>query len=123
VAIIFDDAGATLAQLDPILALGRPVTIAVLPGLPASREVAARAAAAGLQVLLHLPLEAEETGRVLGPGGITTDMETEAIKAQVRAALDGIPGAAGVSGQASCWCRSCPSSGNGERRSRKRRER
>ncbi len=98
VAIIFDDAGATLAQLDPILALGRPVTIAVLPGLPASQAVAARAAAAGLQVLLHLPLEAEETWRALGPGGITTDMETEAIKTQVRAALDGIPGAAGVSG-------------------------
>lgn len=98
VAIIFDDAGATLAQLDPILALGRPVTIAVLPGLPASQAVAARAAAAGLQVLLHLPLEAEETGRALGPGGITTDMETEAIKTQVRAGLAAIPGAVGVSG-------------------------
>jgi len=32
VAIIFDDAGANLEQLEPILALGRPVTIAILPG-------------------------------------------------------------------------------------------
>src|SRR4030067_687380 len=60
VAIIFDDAGANLEQLEPILALGRPVTIAILPGLPASRAVSQRAAAAGLEVLLHLPLEAAE---------------------------------------------------------------
>jgi hypothetical protein len=98
VAIIFDDAGATLAQLEPILALGRPVTIAVLPGLPASRAVAERAGAVGLEVILHLPLEAEDPGRALGPGGITTAMGTEAIRAQVLAGLAGVPGAVGVSG-------------------------
>src|SRR3972149_5633498 len=48
VAIIIDEAGANLEQLAPILALGRPVTIAILPGLPASRAVSQRAAAAGL---------------------------------------------------------------------------
>jgi hypothetical protein len=98
VAIIFDDAGATLAQLEPILALGRPVTVAVLPGLTASTAVAERARDAGLQVILHLPLEAEETERVLGPGGVTTAMSDEAIAAQVRAGLDGLPGVVGLSG-------------------------
>jgi hypothetical protein len=98
VAVIFDDAGATLAQLDPILALGRPVTVAVLPGLPASTAVAERAGAAGVQVILHLPLEAEETERALGPGGVTTAMSDEAIAAQVRAGLDGLPGVVGLSG-------------------------
>lgn len=97
VAIIFDDAGATLAQLEPIIALRRPVTIAVLPGLAASPDVAWRARMAGLQVILHLPMEAEEAGRALGPGGVTTDMDDEAIAAQVRADLDGVPGAVGLS--------------------------
>lgn len=98
VAIIFDDAGADLAQLDPILALGRPVTVAVLPGLPTSQSVAEYATAAGLEVILHLPLEAEEAARALGPGGITTDMTADAIAAQVRADLDGLPGVVGLSG-------------------------
>ncbi len=98
VAIIFDDAGATLAQLEPVLALGRAVTVAVLPGLPASTAVAERAGAAGVQVILHLPLEAEESERALGPGGVTTAMSDGASAAQVRAGLDGLPGVVGVSG-------------------------
>jgi len=98
VAIIFDDAGANLEQLEPILALGRSVTVAVLPGLPASRAVSQRAAAAGLEVLLHLPLEAEEADRRLGPGGVTTAMTDEEITAVVRAGLADVPGAVGING-------------------------
>ena len=98
VAIIFDDAGANLEQLEPILALGRPVTIAILPGLPASRAVSQRAAAAGLEVLLHLPLEAEEADRRLGPGGVTTAMTDEEVITVVRAGLADVPGAVGING-------------------------
>ena len=98
VAIIFDDAGANLEQLEPILALSRSVTVAVLPGLPASRAVSERAAAAGLEVLLHLPLEAEEADRRLGPGGVTTAMTDEEIIAVVRAGFADVPGAVGING-------------------------
>lgn len=98
VAIVFDDAGGQLAQLDPILALGRPVTVAVLPGLPASRMVAERARAAGLEVLLHLPLEAEDPARRLGPHGITTAMSEAAVVREVEAALASVPGAVGING-------------------------
>ncbi len=98
VAIIFDDAGANEEQILPILALGRPVTIAILPGLPASRAVADQAAAAGLEVLLHLPLEAEEPERRLGPGGVTIAMTDEEIAIQVRRDLTDVPGAVGVNG-------------------------
>ncbi|MDQ7849868.1 MAG: divergent polysaccharide deacetylase family protein [Armatimonadota bacterium] len=97
VALIFDDAGATLQQVEPILALGRPVTLAVLPGLAASAAVARRAQAAGLEVLLHLPLESEEDRR-LGPGGVTTAMSDEEIAAVVRAGLAEVPGAVGING-------------------------
>jgi len=97
VALIFVDAGASLEQVEPIMALGRPVTLAVLPGLAASAAVARRARAAGLEVLLHLPLEAEEDRR-LGPGGVTTAMSDEEIAAVVRAGLAEVPGAVGVNG-------------------------
>lgn len=96
VAIIFDDAGGSLADLDVIIALHRPVAVAVLPGLRFSKEVAERARAAGLEVLLHLPIEPEDPTKQLGPGGITTAMSEEEIIQTVRADLATIPGALGV---------------------------
>lgn len=96
VAIIFDDAGGSLTDLEEIITLGRPVTIAVLPGLRYSREVAARAREAGLEVLLHLPLEPEDATKELGPGGITTAMSDEEIAQIVRTDLAEVPGAIGV---------------------------
>jgi len=98
VAIIFDDAGQNLEQLQPILSLGRPVVVAVLPGLPASEAVAQRASAAGLEVMLHLPLEADDDARALGPVAVTTSMDDAEIRAQVAAALGSVPGAIGING-------------------------
>jgi polysaccharide deacetylase 2 family uncharacterized protein YibQ len=96
VAILFDDAGGSLEHLQAILDLGRPVTVTVLPGLRFSREVALRAEDAGLEVLLHLPLEPEDTRNALGPGGITTGMNDTEIAQGVAADLDQVPGASGV---------------------------
>lgn len=96
VAVIFDDAGGSLEDLEEILAIGRPVTVAVLPGLRYSKEVAGRARAAGLDVFLHLPIEPDDSSKRLGPGGITSAMNDEEIAAAVRADLATVPGAIGV---------------------------
>lgn len=96
VSVIFDDAGGSLEDLEAIISLGRPVTIAVLPGLRFSRDVAERARAAGLEVFLHLPLEADDSAKAMGPGGIATAMSDEEIAATVRAGLASVPGAVGV---------------------------
>lgn len=94
--MIFDDAGGSLQDLTDIVAIGRPVTIAVLPGLRYSKEVALRARAGNVEVFLHLPLEAEDVRKRLGPGGISTDMTDEEIAATMSANLAAVPGAAGV---------------------------
>ncbi|MDR7543132.1 MAG: divergent polysaccharide deacetylase family protein [Armatimonadota bacterium] len=95
IAIVFDDAGGSLEDVEEIIAIGRPVTVAVLPGLAHSSEVARRAAAAGLEVILHLPIEA--TGhQPLGPHGVRVSMSDAEIAATVRAALHTVPGAVGV---------------------------
>ena len=96
VAILFDDAGGSLEQLDPILALGRAVTVTVLPGLRHSRDVAARAQEAGLEVLLHLPMEPEDSRNALGPGGVTTGMNDVQIAQIVATDLSQVPGAIGL---------------------------
>ncbi len=96
-AIVFDDAGGALADVEEVIAIGRPVTVAVLPGLRHSAEVAQRAQSAGLEVILHLPLEPMDGAKALGPGGVTVAMGEVEIHATVRAGLASVPGAAGVS--------------------------
>jgi hypothetical protein len=96
VAVIFDDAGGSLQDLADIMAIGRPVTVAVLPGLRYSKEVALRARAGNVEVFLHLPLEADNSGRRLGPGAISAGMTDEEIAAVVSADLAAVPGASGV---------------------------
>lgn len=96
VAIVFDDAGGSLADVEAIIEIGRPVAVAVLPGLAYSGEVARRARAAGLEVLLHLPIEADDDTKALGPGAVTVAMSDDEIRAAVRAGLASVPGAVGV---------------------------
>lgn len=97
VAIVFDDAGGALAEVEDIIAIGRPVTVAVLPGLRYSAEIAQRAQAEGLEVILHLPLEPLDGTKALGPGGVRVTMGEAEIQAAVRAGLASVPGASGVS--------------------------
>ena len=96
VAIVFDDAGGSLSDVEEIIAIGRPVAVAVLPGLVHSADVARRARAAGLEVLLHLPVEPEDETKELGPGGVTVSMTDAEIRATVRSGLASVPGAIAV---------------------------
>jgi len=57
VALIMDDMGNSLETLRELIALGRHVTVSVLPYGPHAAETARVAHENGLEVLLHLPLE------------------------------------------------------------------
>jgi polysaccharide deacetylase 2 family uncharacterized protein YibQ len=96
VALVFDDAGGSLDDLDEIIAIGRSVTVAVLPELQHSTEVAERARSAGLEVILHLPIASTDKERRLGPGAVTTDMSDDAIAATVDADFRSVSGAIGA---------------------------
>jgi uncharacterized protein len=96
VAIIFDDAGYSLRTAREVMALPRPVTISVLPGLPFSTPVAEEAASRGVQVILHLPVQPDNAALDLGPGGITVDMTDDAIARTVASDFASVPGAVGT---------------------------
>lgn len=96
VAIIFDDAGYSLRTAREVIALPRPVTISVLPGLPFSTPIADEAAAHRVQVLLHLPLQPDNPALDLGPGGVTVDMSNGSIARTVASDFATVPGAAGT---------------------------
>lgn len=97
IAIIVDELGARPDVFGEILALGRPLTVAVLPELPFSRRMAREAARAGLEVLLQVPLEPYRFPEVdPGPGTLLVAMAPEDVTRKVRQQLATLPGAAGV---------------------------
>lgn len=96
VAIIFDDAGYSLRAAREVMDLGRPVTISVLPDLPYSTAIAEDAAARGVQVILHLPVQPDNPAITLGAGGITVDMSDDEIERTVGADFASVPGAVGA---------------------------
>ncbi|MBL8966651.1 MAG: divergent polysaccharide deacetylase family protein [Spirochaetaceae bacterium] len=91
---VIDDVGYNLAELEPFLALPFPITFAVLPGLAHSREAAERIRAAGKELILHQPMEAQG-GQNPGPEAIFLADSPEAAAARLSANLDSLPGARG----------------------------
>jgi len=95
IALVIDDLGRRPSDLATIAALGVPVAHAVLPYEPHSAAMAAAAAAAGAEVLLHLPMEALD-GEDPGPGALRLGMDDAALAVATRAALAAVPEAVGI---------------------------
>jgi polysaccharide deacetylase 2 family uncharacterized protein YibQ len=94
-AIIIDDAGYNLEDLQPFLDYSGPLAIAVLPNLPFSVESARRVVSAGKTLLLHCPME-PLNGENPGPGVIRTDQTDLEIESLLESALATVPGAVGI---------------------------
>lgn len=97
VALLVDQVGARADVFDEIVALGRPLTVGILPDLPLSRRLARDAVRAGLEVVIQLPLEPYRFPEVdPGPGTLLVSMTPEDLGRRTRRALAGLPEAAGV---------------------------
>ncbi len=94
-AVILDDAGYSLDELEPFLELPGPLTVAVLPNLPHSAEAARRVLAAGKELILHCPMEAEGDENP-GPGALRVGMSQAEIDRLLDADFASVPGAAGM---------------------------
>lgn len=94
-AIIVDDAGYSLEELQAFLDLPMPLTVAVLPDLPHSTEAARRVLAAGKDLILHCPMEPVGGGNP-GPGAIFTGQSPEKIRQLLDADFASVPGALGM---------------------------
>lgn len=97
IAIIIDDFGNEMAGTEEITRLPIPLTGAVIPGMPFSKEDAKKLYDAGKEVILHVPLEPFK-GKVswLGPKGITSGMSSEKIKQLLDESMLEIPYAVGM---------------------------
>ena len=95
VALVIDDLGRSLGDLEALAVLGVPVSHAVLPFESRTGEVAAALAGRGAEVLVHLPMEAAG-GADAGPGTLHHGMSAAELAAATRRALAAVPGAVGA---------------------------
>lgn len=95
IAIIIDDLGYHRARGLAVAELPVPVTFAVIPQAPWSPLLAERASRNGKEVILHLPMQTQNT-RPLDKGGLDVEMDRLAYERVVREAFQRIPQARGL---------------------------
>lgn len=95
VALVIDDLGRSLEELDDLHRLGVPITYAVLPFESQTPEVVAALRRRHDEILCHLPMEPRKGGNP-GPGALREGMSPEQLRQSTLAAIAAVPGAVGV---------------------------
>jgi polysaccharide deacetylase 2 family uncharacterized protein YibQ len=95
IVIVIDDMGQTNHDQDILEALGDRVTYAILPHLPYSQHFSVLSQKTKAEVIVHMPLEAND-GRFPGPGVITTQMTTNAVLKHLYNNLENVPYHVGI---------------------------
>ncbi|MGD1147463.1 MAG: divergent polysaccharide deacetylase family protein [Thermoanaerobaculaceae bacterium] len=96
-AIVLDDAGASMEVVRETEELPTAVAVAVLPNALRSAEVARGLGAQGREVLLHMPMEPLGTqGPGPGEGAVEVGLPAHEIRVRVERALGVVAGARGM---------------------------
>jgi len=97
IAIVIDDMGASLRELNALTSLQAPLTFSIIPQLPHAAEVAETAHDRGYEVMAHLPMEPKDSGqRRLERNGLLVSLSNEEITDRVCHYLELVPHAAGA---------------------------
>ncbi len=96
VAVVIDDLGNNLLVARELVSLEIPLTLAVMPYRPFSKQVAELAHLFGREVLLHLPMEPENGEEFGGEGVLRAEAGREEILREIDAGLQAVPYAVGV---------------------------
>lgn len=95
ISIIIDDMGYRFKQGKRALKLPANVTYSFLPYAPHSRQLAVMASQRDKELMLHIPMEADN-GKKLGPGGLTTHMPQDIFQLELKHTLTAIPNIKGM---------------------------
>jgi polysaccharide deacetylase 2 family uncharacterized protein YibQ len=95
-AIVIDDLGNERRVGERAARLPGPVTCSVLPHTPYARELAGLCKEAGKEVLLHLPMQPQDSAANPGPGVLLLGQRRAELRQLVADGLAAVPGADGV---------------------------
>ena len=96
VAFIIDDLGYETEVAKKIMELEFPVALSILPFLQYSEFIAEEGRKNNKEIMLHLPMEPNNSGANPGPGAIKSYMSEEEIRQAVRKCILDFPYAIGV---------------------------
>jgi uncharacterized protein len=97
VAIIIDDMGANMQELQSLLAIRLPVTVSVIPSLAHAKGVAEAAHGAGTEVMVHMPMEPEGYPKQpMEKSGLLLSMADPEITQRVNGYFKAVPYAVGA---------------------------
>lgn len=97
IAIVIDDWGYNTNNLEILKDIKLPVTVAILPFLAYSREVAGFANENNYEVIIHMPMEPDDKEKkYLETQTLMVDMDTQTIKDILNEALQEVPYARGI---------------------------
>ncbi|NPV60914.1 MAG: divergent polysaccharide deacetylase family protein [Actinobacteria bacterium] len=96
VAIVVDDTGGDVANLERWLAVDAPVTFAVMPHYQASAQAAERLYAAGYRIMMHIPTENDPPNSFSGTGQLSVGMGRDSVFATLDGDLATVPHATGI---------------------------
>ncbi|MCL0080776.1 divergent polysaccharide deacetylase family protein [Peptococcaceae bacterium] len=97
IALIIDDFGNYGEGTAAILNLDIPLTVAVIPFMPSSKNDAQLAHNAGIEVIMHVPMEPIHGKPAwLGPKGITCDLSDAEIKSRINDGLTELQPVTGI---------------------------
>ena len=97
IALVIDDMGVARAWSQQVVGLLGPLTLAYLPyaeGLPEQTELARLA---GHELIVHLPMEADDLTADSGPDALTIELDDDEIRELLDRSLDRFGGYVGVS--------------------------
>ncbi len=97
IAIVLDDFGYNINDLDALFEMDIPLTISVLPNLPYSTEIAKECGKRKIEVLLHLPMEPHGDANNLERNTILVNMKRDEVREILSQAITSVPGLRGVS--------------------------
>lgn len=96
ISIIIDDLGYRLGEGRRALALPGAVSYAVLPHTPFAHRFSAAITDSGRDLLIHIPMEAENPTPNLGPGALRSSMSEAQYIQSLHASIRSLPDAVGV---------------------------
>ncbi len=96
IAIVLDDWGYSLRQIPALRSIPHPLTVAVLPSLPYSTQVAREAHARGFEVMVHFPMEARDPDAPRESGTLMTGASPSEVIEQIERSLESVPFAKGL---------------------------
>jgi len=96
ICIIIDDVGYAYGSTEKFLALGFPLTFAIIPDMPLSDKYYEMITAHNYDVIAHIPMEPQKGRQYVEKNGLFTDMTDSEIKSRVEKIFAKYPKAIGA---------------------------